>query len=141
MATLPQIQLNFNKRIKFSNDGGSLSSDTGIFLFPGFDEKLGFTDTLTKHLHLNDERSHWIHSNEKLFSQKIYQFIAGYFEDDAADNLTEDPVFTQVLKTSALASQPSLSRFWERFDKNSIVRLQQGNQELLEKYTIIESPM
>lgn len=133
MATLPQIQLNFNRSIKLSNDGGSLSSDTGLFLFREFDEKIGFTETLTKNLLLNDERSHWIHSNEKLLSQKIYQFTAGYFEDDAADNLTKDPVFTQVLKTPALASQPSLSRFWERFDEKSIAQLQRGNQELLDK--------
>jgi hypothetical protein len=31
MATLPQITLNFNRQIKLSNDGGSLSSDTGDF--------------------------------------------------------------------------------------------------------------
>ena len=133
MLTLPQISLNFNRRIKLSNDGGALSSDTGIFLFREFDEKLGFSQTLSKHLHLNDTRSHWIHSNENLLSQKIYQMIAGYAEDDAADQLTADPVFTQILSTPALASQPSLSRFWERFDANSITQLQKGNQEILDK--------
>ena len=47
--------------------------------------------------------------------------------------MTEDPVFTRILNTPALASQPSLSRFCERFDANSITQLQQGNQELLDK--------
>src|SRR5690554_4253783 len=133
MLTLPQLPLDFNRKIKLSNDGGSLSSDTGVFLFREFDEKLGFTQTLTNYLHLNDTRSYFVHSNENLLSQKIYQIIAGYAEDDAADQLTEDPVFTEVLDTPALASQPSLSRFWERFDPNSIAQLQQANQELLDK--------
>lgn len=59
--------------------------------------------------------------------------IGGYAEDDAEDQLMEDPVFTQILSTPALASQPSLSRFWERFDPKSIAQLQQASQELLDK--------
>ncbi len=133
MATLPQITLNFNRRIKISNDGGALSSDTGELVFREFDEKLGYSKTLTKHLSLNDNRSFFHHSNENLLRQKIYQIIAGYYEDDAADQLTNDPIFTQVLGINALASQPSLSRFFGRFNHESIVKLEQGNQELLDK--------
>ncbi len=39
MVTLPQLTLDFNRQIKLSNDGGSLSSDTGEFIFREFDEK------------------------------------------------------------------------------------------------------
>ena len=92
---------------KDSSDGGALSSDTGELIFREFDEKLGFSQTIAKHLHLKDQRSFYIHSNELLLRQKIDQLIAGYHEDDAADCLTHDPVFTQVLGTPALASQPS----------------------------------
>ena len=120
MATLPQLSLDFNRQIKLSNDGGSLSSDTGEFLFREFDEKIGFSTTLAQHLHLNDERKHYFHSNENLLRQKIYQIIAGYAEDDSADQLMYDPVFTKVIGTGSLASQPSLSRFYTRFDTASI---------------------
>jgi hypothetical protein len=133
MATLPQLTLNFNRQIKLSNDGGSFSSHTGEFIFREFDEKIGFSETLTKYLQLKDERLYFFHSNENLLRQKIYQIIAGYSEDDAADQLTKDPVFTQIIGTEALASQPSLSRFFARFDKESIVQLNQANQELLDK--------
>lgn len=133
MATLPQITLNFNHQIKLSNDGGSLSSDTGEFIFREFDEKLGFSKTLAKYLRLKDTRAYFIHSNENLLRQKIFQMIAGYSEDDAADHLTKDPVFSQIIGTPALASQPSLSRFFRRFDQTSIEQLQQANQELLDK--------
>jgi hypothetical protein len=68
-----------------------------------------------------------------LLRQKIYQIIAGYTEDDAADQLKKDPVFTQIIGTDALASQPSLSRFYTRFDSQSIEQLNRANQELLDK--------
>ncbi|PWA04262.1 IS1380 family transposase, partial [Pueribacillus theae] len=99
MATLSQLTLNFNRQIKLSNNGGSLSSDTGEFLFREFDETIGFSKTLTQYLDLKDERLYYFHSNENLLRQKIYQIIAGYFEDDAADQLTNDPVFTQIIGT------------------------------------------
>jgi len=133
MVTLTQKTLNFNRKIKLSNDGGSLSSDTGELLFREFDEKIGFSKVLEKHLKLNDQRSYFLHSNENLLRQKIYQIIAGYSEDDAADHLTNDPVFTHIIGTPALASQPSLSRFYTRFDKDSLEHLNNANQELLDK--------
>lgn len=133
MATLPHLTLDFNRQIKLSNDGGSLSSDTGEFIFREFDEKIGFSKTLAQHLHLKDDRKYHVHSNENLLRQKIYQIIAGYAEDDSADELTNDPVFTQIIGTDALASQPSLSRFYTRFDNESMEQLNQANQELLDK--------
>ncbi|MFB1052298.1 IS1380 family transposase [Paraliobacillus sp. JSM ZJ581] len=133
MATLPQITLDFNRQIKLSNDGGPLSSDTGEFIFREFDEKIGFSEMLAQYLHLKDDRKYHLHSNENLLRQKIYQMIAGYAEDDNADQLTNDPVFTQIIGTDTLASQPSLSRFFARFDDESIEQLNQANQELLDK--------
>src|SRR5690625_1068483 len=129
MATLPQLTLNFNRQIKLSNDGGSLSSDTGEFIFREFDEKIGFSKTIAEHLHVKDDRKYHVHSNENLLRQKLYQLIAGYAEDDCADELTEDPVFTKIIETDALTSQPSLSRFYTRFDDESIKHLEQATQE------------
>lgn len=133
MTTLSQNTLHFNRSIKLSNDGGALSSDTGELIFREFDEKLGFSQTIAKHLQLKDERTYCIHENEQLFRQKIYQLIAGYHEDDAADRLIHDPIFTQVLNTPTLAFQPSLSRFYKRFTQQALKQLQQGNQELLDR--------
>lgn len=133
MIRLPQTTLHFNRQLKLSNDGGELSSDTGQFLFREFDGKIGFSQTIAKHLQLKDERSFCIHQNEQLLRQKIYQLIAVYHEDDVADQLTHDPVFTQVLNTPALASQPSLLRFFKRFDAQALDQLQAANQELLDR--------
>lgn len=43
---------------------------------------------------MKDKRKYHFHSNENLLRQKIYQIVAGYAEDDNADQLTKDPVFT-----------------------------------------------
>lgn len=133
MTTLSQNTLHFNRSIKLSNDGGAISSDTGELIFLEFDEKLGFSQTIAKHLRLKDERTYCLHGNEQLLRQKIYQLIAGYHADDTADRLTHDPVFTQVLGTPALASQPSLSRFFKRFDTQALDQLQTANQTLLDR--------
>src|SRR5690625_2129683 len=81
MTTLTQNPLDFNKQIKLSDDGGSLSSDSGQFLVREFDEKLGFSKTIDKYLTLKDDRLYHQHSNINILRQKIYQMIAGYDTD------------------------------------------------------------
>ena len=50
----------------------------------------------------------------------IYMIIAGYLEDDASDELTNDPVFKSVLEKDALASQPTVSKFFNHMDENTL---------------------
>jgi len=51
--------------------------------------------------------------------QVIYQIISTYFEDDCADELTNEPVMTAILDKDTLASQPTLSRFFNRMDEDT----------------------
>ena len=50
----------------------------------------------------------------------IYMIIAGYFKDDTSDEITNDPVFKAVLNKGTLASQPTISRFHNRMDEDSL---------------------
>lgn len=50
----------------------------------------------------------------------IYMIIASYFEDDASDELTNDSVFKSVLEKDALASQPTVSRFFNRMNEDTL---------------------
>ena len=50
----------------------------------------------------------------------IYMIIGDYFEDDASDELTNDPVFKSVLEKDALASRPMVSRFFNRMDEDTL---------------------
>src|SRR5690625_4956315 len=119
MTTLIQNTLNYNKQIILPDDGDSLSSDLGQFIVREFDEKLGFSKTIDKYLTLKDDRLYYMHSNINILRQKIYQMIAGYDTDSAAESLVDDPVFTHVIGTESLASQSSFSRFFNRFDARS----------------------
>ena len=50
----------------------------------------------------------------------IYMIIAGYFEDDASDELTYYAVFNSLLEKDSLASQPTVSRFFNRMDEDTL---------------------
>ena len=70
----------------------------------------------------------------------IYMIIAGYFEDDASDELTNDPVFKSVLEKDALASQPTVSRFFNRMDEDTLNQFLAIGRELRKKIYSIQRP-
>ena len=66
--------------------------------------------------------------------------MAGYFEDDASDELTNDPVFKAVLEKSALASQPTVSRFFNRMDEDTLKQFQEISRILRKRIYSIQMP-
>ena len=112
MSSVNALQLESNSKLKINFDGGDLSSDSGLLLIKEFAHKFGF------HHHVSnfktDDKISRRHKDDQNLRQMVYQIIAGYFEDDDADELTNEPVFTNILDKKALASQPTLSRFWNR---------------------------
>lgn len=72
--------------------------------------------------------------------QIIYQIICAYFEDDCADELTNKLVMTAILEKDALASQPTLSRFFNRMDEDSLGQLNQIIRELRKIIYSIRKP-
>ena len=66
--------------------------------------------------------------------------MAGYFEDDASDELTNDPVFKAVLEKSALASQPTVSRFFNRMDEDTLKQFQEISRILRKRLYSIQMP-
>lgn len=72
--------------------------------------------------------------------QVIYQIISAYFEDDCADELTNEPVMTAILDKVALASQPTLSRFFNRMDKDTLEQLNRIIRKLRKIVYSIKKP-
>lgn len=72
--------------------------------------------------------------------QVVYQIISSYFEDDCADELTNEPVMTAILEKDALASQPALSRFFNRMDEDTLSQLNQIIRELRKVIYSIKKP-
>ena len=70
----------------------------------------------------------------------IYQVISAYFQDDCADELTLDPVFHAVLDKESLASQLTLSRFFNRMDEDTLVQFDDIDKNLRDIIYSIKRP-
>ena len=112
--------LESNKKIKINWGGGDLSSDGGLLLIKEFAAKIGLIRLIKKHFKTNDTAAYRLHNDSSNLMQVIYQIISAYFEDDCADELTNDSVLSAILEKDTLASQPTLSRFWNRMDKDTL---------------------
>jgi len=108
MHSLNGTALESNKKIKINFNGGDLSSDAGLLLLKEFISKTGIDRIINRRFHTNDESKYRFHTDDENLLQAIYQLISAYFNDDNADELTNDPVFTTVLGKETLASQPTL---------------------------------
>lgn len=133
MATLQEKHVKFNSKMVVSNTGGNLSSDAGLILVKEFMNSLGFYSFAKQFLHFNEDRIYWTHDNISLLEQLLFQLIAGYSADSSANLLKEDPIFRLVLDKEAIASQASLSRFWDRISEENIAQFQELNQAMLDK--------
>ena len=120
MTILNDTVLESNKYLKINFDGGDLSSDAGLLLIKEFACKLGFVKLLKSEFKTNDSACFRYHKDDENLWQVIYQILGAYFEDDCADELTNDPVLTAVLAKKSLASQPTLSRFFNRLDETTL---------------------
>ena len=109
MSIVNTLPLESNRQIKINFDGGDLSSDAGLLLIKEFVSKLGIDKLFVKAFKTNDSALFRYHTDQENLLQMIYMIIAGYFEDDASDELTNDPVFKSILEKDALASQPTVS--------------------------------
>lgn len=140
MGSLLEKSLNFKKNVKISFDGGNLTSDSGLILYNEFDERIGFSRTIKDVFSVNDSVNHRVHKNEDVLRQKIYQRIAGYTTDDNSDELRYDPTLTTILDKNSLASQPTLSRFNNKLNKDNLKQFNKINELLLDKVYSIDRP-
>ena len=120
MSIVNTLSLESNRQIKINFNGGDLSSDTGLLLIKEFVSKLGIDRLFSHSFKTNNSALSRYHTDKENLLQMIYMIIAGYFEDDASDELTNDPVFKTVLEKDTLASQPTVSRFFNRMDEDTL---------------------
>ena len=140
MTILADTQLEYNGRIKINFEGGDLSSDTGLLLVKEFINKIGFEKVIKNMFRTNDTATFRFHVDAENLLQEIYQTIAGYFQDDDADELTNDPVFKTILNKDSLASQPTLSRFFNRMDKDTLNQFEQITKIMRQRIYSIKAP-
>ena len=140
MSIVNTFSLQSNRQIKINFDGGDLSSDAGLLLIKEFISKLGIERLLNRSFKTNDSAVFRYHTDRDNLLQMIYMIMTGYFEDDASDELTKDPIFKAVLEKSALASQPTVSRFFNRMDEDTLKQFQEISQILRKRIYSIQMP-
>ena len=140
MSIVNTFSLESNRKIKINFNGGDLSSDAGLFLIKEFASRIGLTKLVKSLFKTTDSAAVRHHTDPDNLMQFIYQLIAAYFEDDCADELTNDPIMTAILEKDSLASQPTLSRFFNRMDENTLNQLDQIESKMREIVYSIKRP-
>ena len=140
MYSVKDIALESNPYLKINFDGGDLSSDSELLLIKEFAEKIGLVQLVYQLFQTNDSATFRIHIDPENLLQMIYQIIAAYFEDDCSDELTVDPVFKAILNKPMLASQPTISRFFNRMDQTTLKQFDQIDSKMREIIYTIQSP-
>ena len=139
MVTLQENAVKFNNNLIVSHDGGRLSSDSGLILIDELMDAFQFTQLSKKIVRFNDSRKYWTHTNHKLLKQLVLQIVAGYNTDSAANILQNDPVLQTLSTDEPLASQSSISRFYDRVVVETILTLQVLNQDLIDKARLVRN--
>ena len=140
MNILKDTSLECNPYLKINFDGGDLSSDAGLLLIKEFAEKIGVVKLIYALFKTNDTAMFRYHIDPENLLQMLYQTIAAYFEDDCADELTVDPVFSAILEKEKLASQPTISRFYNRMDETTLKQFDQISQLMRRIVYLIKPP-
>ncbi len=97
-------------------DQEQASSDGGAVLLKACDERLGLSAAIAACLRDDRQQAKVEHSYQEVFQQRMFGIACGYADGNDAARIADDPVFKLLagrdpVNGSALASQPTLSRF------------------------------
>ena len=122
-----QLSLDFlaDRELVVQSDSASLTSDAGLLVVRQFDDRIGFTSCLADCI--RDDRVDPTHSIRSMVRQRLFGILAGYEDCNDHDRLRDDPVFKLLAREryldDALAAQPSLSRFENSIECDSLQKL------------------
>jgi hypothetical protein len=104
------------------------SSDGGAILLQACDRRLGLTDALIGGIDDHRQSGKIRHAIDDLVRQRLYAIACGYPDGNDAGRLGADPIQKLLcgrdpVKGEDLASQPTLSRFENAFDRADLYRM------------------
>ena len=111
---------------KFDQDHAS--SDGGAILLAACDRRLGLTEALIGGIDDRRQSGKIRHAIGDLVRQRLYAIACGYPDGNDAGRLGADPIQKLLcgrdpLRGGDLASQPTLSRFENAFDRADLYRM------------------
>jgi hypothetical protein len=103
------------KELQARFDGGRLSSDGGVLLFPGIERRLGISDLLASCVNDRRDPASTTHTYADMIRARMFAIACGYEDCDDLDVLRFDPAFKLACGRLSgtgddLMSQPTLSR-------------------------------
>ncbi len=112
-------------------DQEQASSDGGAVLLKACDERLGLSTAIAKCLRDDRQQAKVAHSYQEIFQQRMFGIACGYADGNDAARIANDPVFKMLagrdpLTGSALASQPTLSRFENAVSSSELLRMSEA---------------
>ena len=121
--TLPSL---CKKKVTAAFNGGTISSDGGVFLLAGADKRLGLIDRLAAVFPDARDPSQITHSMADLLRERVFAIACGYPDGNDLDHLRLDPAFKMAcgrLPESGvdLASQPTMSRLENTPDLRALI--------------------
>src|SRR5271168_996469 len=130
--SLPNIR---TKKVTAAFDGGAISSDGGVFLLAGADQRLGLIDALAALFPDSRDSAQISHSIADILRERVFAIACGYPDGNDLDALRTDPAFKMACGRlpecgADLASQPTLSRLENTPDLRALVRMSRGMVDL-----------
>ena len=109
-------------------DQNHASSDGGAILLKACDAKLNLSEALASCLQDDRQQSKVTHSLQEMFRQRMFSIACGYADTNDTARLAGDPIFKLLSGRDAvdgddLASQPTLSRFENRVNRKTLLRM------------------
>ncbi len=115
-------------------DQEQASSDGGAILLKACDERLGLSAAMAACLRDDRQQSKVAHSYQEIFQQRMFGIACGYADGNDAARIADDPVFKLLagrdpVTGSALASQPTLSRFENAVSSAELLQMSEALAE------------
>ncbi|MGB5102778.1 MAG: transposase, partial [Steroidobacteraceae bacterium] len=118
----------FRRPVVASFDQEHGSSDGGAILLKACDQRLGLTERLVEAIEDRRQSAKIRHAIGDLLRQRLYAIACGYPDGNDASRLGRDPIQKLLcgrdpVSGEDLASQPTLSRFENAFDRVDLYRM------------------
>jgi len=116
------------KRVELSYSGEKISSDGGLLLLRGVEERTGIIKQLCSCISDPRDQRYIDHPLYELISQRVFQIACGYEDGNDCNMLRDDPIFKLSVgklpkSGEALASQPTMSRLENSVSRSDLYRI------------------
>jgi len=116
------------KKVEVEFDGGEMSSDAGLLFLRELESELGVIGRVADVIRDRRHAGYVKHELLELTTQRVFQIAAGYEDGNDCNELRHDPVMKMACERlpitgSALASQPTMSRFENAISRTDLYRL------------------